>query len=131
MLKPSMSCTWIDQIGHRQLMDMTQPLKRSRIEYRPLIRREPDEYMQRITNLDDATPRHESILLNRVTALRLPSLIIAAHAECLLWFGRRMCRPNGVAHAQPRNKPHAAWFVETHDESAGVLAHERGRTATP
>jgi len=51
MLKPTMSCTWIEQIGQSELVNMPKPLERSTIKNLFLSWLQTDEIMDRIAYL--------------------------------------------------------------------------------
>ncbi len=50
MLKPAMCCARINQIGRCKLVNMSQPLKRARVQYLSFIAIHADEDMDRVPN---------------------------------------------------------------------------------
>ncbi len=60
MLEAAVSGTWVDQIGKRQLMNMTETLQGRRRQDTALVRIESNEHMNRIADFMDSLS-HSSV----------------------------------------------------------------------
>jgi len=58
MLEPSMRGTWVDQVRHRQLVDVAESLKRATVEDFSLTRLDPDEVMDWIADFVEVFGHH-------------------------------------------------------------------------